>query len=226
MTSATAARDDSIDRRDILRRANRLWVRAGVRRADRQLLIAELDSELAGAHHDGRSPAAVLGEDREEMLRLWAHERGMCGRALRLALVVPAALIGIVAGLAVVLGFLVAGFSGGSGAVDPGPLVLPFYASGGALAYLCALLCVWGVLRRAGDPHVAPSVRWLAVVLPLSAVLSTGAGVAVAWWSGFTTSSAVFVAVTAVVIAGLGVTVGASRYLALRRAADSKADSV
>ncbi|MCW4354871.1 hypothetical protein ONR57_16320 [Hoyosella sp. YIM 151337] len=72
----------------------------------------------------------------------------------------------------------------------------------------------------------APTVRWLAIVLPLGAVLSTGAGVAVAWWSGFTTSSPVFVAVTAIVIAGLGVTVGASRHFAIRRAADSEAASV
>lgn len=225
MTSVADARADSIEQPQIVRQANRLWRRAGVRRTDRQLLLTELESELNGAHHDGHGPTAVLGEDSDDMLRSWAQERGMCGRALRLGLVVPAAFIGILAGLAVVLLTLVAGFRGWSPTFEPGQFVLPFYATGGALAFLCALLCVWGVLRRFGDPRAATTVRWLAALLPVGAVLTIGAGVALAWWRNFNTSPKVFVAVTGVVIVGLVLIVGLARYLAVRET-DREPDSI
>ncbi|RDI20020.1 hypothetical protein DEU38_117132 [Rhodococcus sp. AG1013] len=228
MTSATAARADSTERSDVIRQANRLWRRAGVHRTDRQLLLTELETELRGAYQDGHSPTSILGEDSDQMLRSWAHERGMCGRALRLGLVVPSALAGIVVGLAAVLLVLVASFRGWSGSFDPGRLrfVLSFYASGAALAFLCALLCVWGALRYFGDPCAASTVRWLAALLPIGAALSTGAGVAVAWWRNFNTSTPVFVAVTGLVIVGLVLTVGLARYLAVRTMNDTGPESL
>lgn len=225
MTSVADARADSIERSHIVRQANRLWRRAGVRRTDRQLLLTELEAELNGAHHDGHSLTTVLGEDSDDMLRSWAQERGMCGRALRLGLVVPAALVGILAGLAVVLLVLFAGFRGWPAPFDPGQFVLPFYATGGALAFLCALLCVWGVLRLFGDPRAVSTVRWLAALLPVGAALTIGAGVAVAWWKNFNTSPKVFVAVTGVVVVGLVLTVALARYLAVRETG-SETDSI
>ncbi|MGO4205668.1 hypothetical protein AB4Z09_28835, partial [Rhodococcus sp. TAF43] len=160
------------------------------------------------------------GEDSAEMLQSWAHERGMCGRALRLELVIPTAFVGIAAGLAVVLVVLVAGFSDWSMTFDAGPFVLAFFASGGLLGYLCALLCVGGALRRYGDPHASSTVLWLAALLPVGAALCAGAGVLVAWWRNFNTSVPVFVAVTGVVVVGLGLTVGSSRYLAVKKSDD------
>lgn len=216
---------DTTERDEIMRQACRLWRHTGVRRADRTQLLSELDTELTGAVIDGHSMTAVLGEDSPEMLRAWAHERGMCGRALRFGLVVPAALVGIATGLLVVLLVLVAAFAGWSTSFDPGPFVLPFYASGGILAFLCALLCVGGVLRGYGDPHARSTVHWVAVLLPIGAALSTGAGVALAWWRNFNTSTPVFVAVTGLVLVGLALTVGLSRYIAVNRPDDSEPDS-
>lgn len=198
---------------DVLREANRLWRRRSVRGVDRAELLGELEAELAGAHRDGHGPTVVLGDDKSETLRQWADERRVSGRALRLGLVVPAALVGIAVGLAVVLLALFAGFSN-RWSFDPGPFVLPLYTSAGLLAYLCALLCVWFTLRH--DPHAPSTVWWLAALLPMGAVLGTGAGVAVAWWRNFNTSSTIFTVVIGVVLVVIGATVGLARYQAVR----------
>ncbi|QBJ97608.1 hypothetical protein ERC79_17930 [Rhodococcus sp. ABRD24] len=226
MITTADAHSDSVEGFTvILRKANSLWRRAGVRTADRKALLAELETELNGAHQDGHGVDSVLGEDSDQMLRSWAIERGMCGRALRLALVIPSAFIGIVTGMSVVLLVLLAGFSDWSTAFDPGPFVLPFYASGGLLGYLCALLCVWGVLRCFGDPNALSTVRWLSVLLPIGGVLCTGAGVAVAWSRGFNTSVPVFVTVVGVVVVGLGLTIGLARYLGVNGRNDSETET-
>lgn len=225
MNTTADAHTDSIERYEVVREANQLWRRAGVRRADRNALLAELETELGGAHLDGHDMTSVLGDDSDQMLRSWARERGMCGRALRLEWVLPAAFIGIAAGLSLVLAVTFAGFSGWSTSFDPGPFVLPFYASGGLLGYLCALPCVGYALRRYGDPHASSTVRWLAALLPVGTALCIGAGVAVAWWRNFNTSLPVFVAVVGVVVVGLALTIGFSRYLAVQRPNDTDSDS-
>ncbi len=201
----------------VLREANRLWRRRSVRGVDRAELLDELEAELAGAHRDGHGLTMVLGDDRSQTLRQWADERKVSGRALRLGLVVPASFVGIVAGLAVVLLIVFAGFSN-RWSFDPGPFVLPLYASAGLLAYLCALLCVWSTLRH--DPHAPSTVSWLAALLPVGAILGTGAGVAIAWWRNFNTSSTVFTVVIGVVVVVIGATVGLARYQAVRSSSD------
>jgi hypothetical protein len=129
---------------DVLREANRLWRRRSVRGVDRAELLDELEAELAGAQRDGHGLNMVLGDDASQTVRQLADERRLSGRALRLGLVVPASFVGMVAGLAVVLLLVFGGFSN-RWSFDPGPFVLPLYASAGLLAYLCALLCVWFV---------------------------------------------------------------------------------
>lgn len=66
---------DDVQRRTILRMANRIWRNAAVRPADRKTLVAELDSELRGACAEGLDSTAVVGEDAPETLRMWADER-------------------------------------------------------------------------------------------------------------------------------------------------------
>lgn len=203
--------------RDALGEANRLWRRRNVRRVDRAELLDELEAELAGAHHDGHGLTTVLGDDRSQTLRQLADERKVSGRALRLGLVVPASFVGIVVGLAVVLLLVFGGFSN-RWPFDPGPFVLPLYASAGLLAYLCALICVWFSLRH--DPHASSTVRWLAALLPVGAGIASGAGIAVAWWRDFNTSSTVFAVVIGVVVVALGATVGLARYQSVRSLSD------
>lgn len=195
---------------DILTEANRRWRRIGVRRTDRQEMLTELKDELGAADADGYSPPAVLGNDRPEMFRQWAHERGVAGQELRLHLVIPSALAGISVGLALVVGAVFLVFAGRT-AFDPGGLVLPLYAMSGVLAYLCALLFSRGVLAAAGDPHAGATVKWLAALLPFGAALTTGAAVALAWWRNFNPTTKVFSAVIVIVLAGLTMTIGLAR---------------
>lgn len=204
---------------DILTDANRRWRRIGVRRTDRQEMLIELKDELCAADADGYSPTAVLGDDRPEMLSQWANERGVSGQALRLHLVIPAALAGIAVGLALVVSAIFLMFAGRT-AFDPGELIFPIYAMSAVLAYLCALIFTRGVLAAAGDPNAGATVKWLAALLPLGAALTTGAAVALAWWRNFNPTTKVFSAVIVIVLAGLGLTIGLARYAAIKKAHD------
>ena len=210
--NTTNTQVDNGELQETLREANRLWRRAGVRGPDRKTMLSELEAEIDGALRDGRDPSAVLGDDGSRTLRQWADERGLCGRALRLELVVPAVVLGAAAGLAVILVAVFAGFAGRP-TVDLGPFVLPMYASSGALAYLCALLFVWITLRR--DPRASSTLRWLSVLLPAGAVLSIGAGMAIAWWRNFNPTPTVLAVVVGVVIVVLGTTAGIARHSAV-----------
>lgn len=221
--NTTVAQANNGELRDILREANRLWRRAGVRGPDRNDLLSELDAEISGALQDGHSATSVLGDESSQTLRQWADERGLCGRALRLGLVVPAALLGVAGGLAVILLALFAGFSGRP-SIDVGPFTLPLYASSGVFAYLCALLGVWIVLRH--DPRASSTVRWLSVLLPAGAALSIGAGVAIAWWRNFNPTLTVFTVVIGVVVVVLGATAGFARRQAVRTPIDVQPDAI
>lgn len=207
-------------RQHLFRTANRLWRRAGVRGVDRKNLLTELEAELDGARHDGHSASTVLGEDSALTLRQWADERDLSGRAFRLSVVVPVALLGVAAGLAVVLLAVFAAFTDRP-TIDFGPFVLPMYASASVFAYLSALLSVWVVLRL--DPHASSTIRYLAVLLPLGAVASSGSGIGIAWWRNFNTSSTVFAVVITSVVLMLGTTVGIARCVAVRSALGSGA---
>ena len=210
--NTTMSGGHSSELRDIRREANRLWRRAGVRSRDRHDLLAELEAEVSGARLDGHSVTTVLGDDRSHTLARWADERELAGRAMRLGVVLPAALVGILSGLSVVLGAVIAGFTDRP-TIDPGPFVLPLYASAGLLGYLCALVFVRFALRH--DPRASRTVRWLAMLLPGGAVLSIGAGVAVAWAMNFETSKPVFSVVVVLVLVVLATTVCLARHRAV-----------
>ncbi|NMM92271.1 hypothetical protein B2J88_49915 [Rhodococcus sp. SRB_17] len=185
-----------------------------MRSADRKTLLTELDSELGGALDDGRSVTAVVGEDAPATLRAWADEREMSGRALRLGLIIPVALIAVAIGLSGTLyGLTIAFTNVYSG--SPGMLVLPLYLTSGVLAYLCAVMSVWATLRLSGDPRISATVKRLAALLPIGALLAVGAGSGIAWLQGFTTTPLTFAVVIAVVVLVLALTVSAARHLAL-----------
>ncbi|WP_133298505.1 hypothetical protein [Tsukamurella pulmonis] len=206
------------EHRAIHRTAERTWRRAGVLRRDRKQLHEELSVELTGAQADGVEPSAILGDDSRRTLRSWAHAREMSGRALRLALVVPAAILGILTGTSLVLATLHGAFRGWSDTLDPGrpAFALAFYASGALLGYLCALVSVGAALHGFEDPHATSTTRRLALLLPAGAALCSIGGVAVASVRGFTTTTPTFLAVAGIVVAGLVATVTLARYLAVR----------
>ncbi|TJZ76012.1 hypothetical protein FCG67_18510 [Rhodococcus oryzae] len=219
----TIARADSAERAEIIQQANSLWRRAGVRGADRRMLLSELDTELRGINGDGHGFPAVPEAVSEQMLRERAIERGMCGRAMRLELAIPAALLGLVAGLVVpslVLWLVLSLVLSPLSAIQMGPYEEMVNVSSGILGYLGALLFVWRFLHNFGDPRATSTVRWLAALLPIGAAFSAGAVVVIMRTTNFFTSlTAYFVGVgvvVGVVVVGIGLTVGIARFLAVR----------
>lgn len=142
----------------------------------------------------------------------FGHRAGQSASTLRLELVVPTVVLGVAAGLAVILVAVFAGFAGRP-TVDLGPFVLPMYASSGVFAYLCALLFVWITLRR--DPRASSTLWWLSVLLPVGAALSVGAGMAIAWWRNFNPTPTVLAVVVGVVIVVHGTTACLARHKAV-----------
>ncbi|MDH6284219.1 hypothetical protein [Prescottella agglutinans] len=205
-----------------LRDAKRIWRRAAVRRADRRLLLAELSDELTAADADGLPASAVVGDDPELTLRAWADERGVSGRALRLVIVVPVALIGIAIGFALLAAVLYVGFTTNELRIEPAYLILGLYAATALLAYLLAVAGTFTTLRLVRDPRPGGTARWLAAILPAGAAVATAAGVGVARLLGFTTEPRTFVAVITVVCVALVATAIVARYLATRPRAASE----
>ncbi|WP_027502436.1 hypothetical protein [Rhodococcus sp. UNC363MFTsu5.1] len=229
----TIARADRAERYEIIQQANSLWRRAGVRGADRRTLLSELKAELRGADPDGHGFQAVPDPVSERMLQERAIERGMCGRALRLGLAIPAAVLGFVAGLAtpslvlwLVLSLVVSPLS----AIQMGQYEQMVNVSSGILGYLGALLFVWRFLHNYGDPHAKSTVRWLAVLLPIGVAFSAGAVVLIMKTTNFFMSlTAYFVGVAVVVgivVVGIGLTVGIARFLAVSKPRETGPDLV
>lgn len=216
--NTAVARTDVTERAEIVRQADTLWRRAGVRGADRRVLLAELETELRCSDPDEHGMTAFPGEESVRTLRERACRRGMCGRALRLELVLPAAVFGVVAGMALSLLVLLSALSP-LAAIHVGQYEHLLNVSSAILGYLGALLSVWRVLRNYGDPRALPTVRWLAMLLPAGAALTAGAGVAVTSWRNFDAPLAVFGVVGAVAV-GIVLTVGISRLLAARPASE------
>lgn len=208
----------------ILREAKRVWRRAAVPRTDRRALLAELSDELTAADADGLPASAVIGDDPEETLQAWADERGLSGRALRLGIVLPAGLVGVAVGFALLGVILYVGFTAKSNVVriEPTALVLGLYAVTGLLSYLLAVASTFTALRLAQDPRSGSTTRWLAAILPAGAAVATAAGVGVARVLGFTTEPATFVATIGVVCAIIAGTIVIARYLATRPRAASE----
>ncbi|MFE0749068.1 hypothetical protein [Gordonia sp. NPDC058843] len=133
---------------------------------------------------------------------------------LRLGRVVGAGLIGVVVGLAPAVILLADAFTGNSDAENP---VLVVYAVSGVFGYVLVLAGIFGVLRVSGDGHTRATVAATAVALPVGAILATGAGVGVAGWLGYTTSTPTWVATILVVMTILGATFALARAWAVRR---------
>lgn len=207
------------DIRRIERRATIAWWRAGVTGQDRRIMLQDLRAELQGAQADGMPLSAVVGEDGAEMFRDWARERGVSGRAYRLWLITPAALLGILAGLAIALVLVYSAFRPGDGLPTydaPTAFTLGLYASAGLFALLSALAAVGLTLGWIGDPNMKPTLTRLALLLPVGGLLSTLAGSGTAWLHDFQATPEVTAAVIAVVCTALILTIGVSRHLAIR----------
>ncbi|PKZ65951.1 hypothetical protein CYJ73_07275 [Gordonia terrae] len=149
---------------------------------------------------------------------LWAVGVRLAERSgLRLGRVVGAGLIGVVVGLAPAIILLANAFAGDTGAEYP---VLLVYAISGVFGYVLVLAGIFGVLRLSGDAHARATVRTTAVALPIGAVLATGAGVGVAGWFGYTTTSPTWIATILVVTMVLAATFAVARTVAMRRRAE------
>lgn len=212
----TAVRPDPTrERQATLTEADRAWRRAGVRARDRATLAQELEAELIGAQDDARPVQAVLGDDPAATARQWAEERGLTGRALRLGLLLPLVLLGVLAGSTVTLVDLGVAFTTG---VTSGhaAVALTVWGTSVVLAVLLAALGCWAALSRQGDPRAAGTAAWVAGLLPLGGGVAAVAGVVTAATQQFSVRAETFVAVSVVVLAVLAGTVVLARLLAVR----------
>lgn len=204
---------------EVFDHADRVWRKIGVRHADRRVMRAELASEIAVARGDGGSLDDVLGTNRDATLRDWADARDSSGQALRLAVIVPAALAGLLVAFGTVLLLLIWATVTRDVAL-PMPIVLTLYGTSGVIALLLAGAAVWIVLRAAGDPRARRTAKYLAVCLPAGGVIAIGAGVGVARLFDFRRPEISFPLVVLVVLLVMSIAVGAGRYWATRRARD------
>lgn len=169
---------------------------------------------LVGAAVAGAGCGMVLWLCRWRVVRDAASADELRGRrTFLLGRTVAAALGGVTVGLSPMLVLLYVVFTATVGIAVEWAVVLVFYAGSAVLAYGCALLGVWWVLAAAGDDRRAGTVRMLAVLLPVGALMATAAGVGVAGLFGYSTVPATFVCVVAVVAAVLTATVALARVL-------------
>lgn len=146
-------------------------------------------------------------------LFLWAVGIRVHGQqGAQIASVVIAGLLGVVVGLAPVLVFAFAG----AASAPSTEVILLIYAAGGVVAYVVSIAAVIAVLRVCHAPAVRVTGRTLAWLLPLGAVAATGAGVATAATSDFSTMPSTWVRTVIVVVGLLAATFAGARALALR----------
>ena len=142
-------------RSDVMDLAEGVWRRVGVRRVDRRVMLVELADEIAVAQDNGGAIDDVLGTDRAQTLREWADAQDSSGKALRLAVIVPAALAGLLVAFGTVL--LLLTWATVTHDVElPMPILLTLYGTSGVIALVLAGAAVWMVLRGSGDPRAPP----------------------------------------------------------------------
>jgi hypothetical protein len=218
MSSNVDQRTDQT-RSEVTDLAERVWRRVGVRRVDRRVMLAELADEIAVAQDNGGAIDDVLGTDRAQTLREWADAQDSSGKALRLAVIVPAALAGLLVAFGTVLLLLI--WATVTHDVElPMAIVLTLYGTSGVIALVLAGAGVWLALRACGDPRARRTVKCLAACLPVGGVVAIGLGVGVARLFDFRHPEISFPLVVLVVLTVMAAAVGAGRYWAIKRARD------
>jgi len=206
-------------RSEVMDLAERVWRRVGVRHCDRRVMLAELAGEISVAQDNGGTIDEILGTDRAATLREWADARDSSGRALRLVVIVPAALAGLLVAFGTVL--LLLTWATVTHDVElPMPILLTLYGTSGVIALVLAGAAVWMVLRGSGDPRARRTVKCLALCLPVGAVVAIGAGVGVARLLHFRRPEISFPLVILVVLVVMSAAVGTGRHWATKRARD------
>lgn len=201
------------DRAETLRLANRVWRQVGVRRPDRRAMLEGLDSEICSARGNAGTISDVLGPDKTDALREWAHARDASGRSMRLGILIPAALGGLLAGFAAVL-LLLIWATVAQNIELPIPVILTLYGTSAAISLLMAGLGAWVALRASRDPRANATARWLVLTLPIGGLIALGAGVATAGAFQFRHPEISFPTTVVVVLTVMALAVAAARYRA------------
>lgn len=214
--------------RDILRAARRAWFRAGVTRADRRRLNADLAGELAGARADG-ALGSVLGRDPASSAREWADVEGLTDRRTRIALLGPSMVVAGALASGCVLAPLLQAFANGGNSflnntTGGAVATLAIYCGAGALAYVAMLTVAVATLSIVGDASRRRSIRALSVALPLGGALACVGAVAAASALDFAVRPRTFIIVTLVVAAVMTATIAGTRALVTRRPGRSRSD--
>lgn len=214
--------------RDILRAARRAWFRAGVTRADRSKLRADLSIELDGARADG-GLESVLGRDPGSVARDWAQAQGLTDRRTRIGLLGPSMLAAGALGSGCVLAPVLQAFgNGGHSFLDNttggATVTLAIYCGAGALAYLAMIAVAVAMLSIVDDASRRRSIRVLSVALPLGGALACAGAVAAASALDFAVRPRTFIIVALVVATVMTATIAAARALVTRGPARPRVD--
>jgi hypothetical protein len=214
----TTAYEDT--ERDLLRTARRAWFQAGVTRADRRRLKADLAGELEGARADG-ALGSVLGRDPASTAREWAKAQGLTDRRTRIGLLGPSMVVAGVLASGCVLAPVLQGFGNGGHSFlnntrGGATVTLVIYCGAGALAYLAMIAVAVAMLSIVDDASRRLSIRVLSVALPLGGVLASLGAVAAASALDFAVRPRTFTVVGLVVGAVMLATIAGARALVTR----------
>jgi hypothetical protein len=211
---------DTVDK--ALVAADKAWRAYGVGPADRAALAEDLRLDLREAVADGRTPGDLLGPDVAAFARRLADEAGVERVPAEDARILGTALIGGAAGVVVAFLALTAYPLIVHGLDVPRPARIPlpvavglFYGTSAALVLAGAVLMVR--VRLKDLPQVGPTVRAMAVLLPLAALAITPITMGFAWTTGYSTSALVVLFEIALVGGALGGAIVLARRWALRK---------
>lgn len=169
----------------LLQAVDRRWQRAGVSRTDRAALVDQLRMDLLAAHAERpnqHTPAQLLGTDPAQFADDLAHAAGAAPRPVGPTGLWRSATIGGALGaLVVYLGV----YDGTQLFPEQVSLVVvyAYYTALGVCFVSAVLIAVW--LGTRPDPLALPTLRRIALLLPLSAALSLPLAIGVAHLSNF-----------------------------------------
>ncbi|MCI2240431.1 hypothetical protein MO973_45200 [Paenibacillus sp. TRM 82003] len=227
----------------VLAQIDRRWRATGLPRRDRRDLLTDVEADLvaAGAEMDTDDPHALLGTDVDAFADEVVRERGLQrprGRYGRLmvfsAIGAVVAVIGIWPLLLGVMGAVTSEPTpepvySPPGTTPPPPSVITEEATTGGTVFIFSLYALAGVLfvglvllavnfgLRSAD-RLGATLRRMALLMPLSAVVSLPLAVLVARTSGYSTEASVVLFEAAIVLACAAAAVLASRYWVVRAA--------
>lgn len=223
MTAAQPSPASTQDVEVLLSELDRTWRRDGVRPVDRREMIGDVAPDLEAASRDGIDPRTLLTPDPASFARQVAEARGVD----RLRSDYPRMLFGAAVGAAAafVLGWRLALIMV-TDLTERVELERRYEVLGAVVAYSgLAAFCLAGViagiwLALRGRTAVRATLRRVALLLPLAAMVVTPVTIAFARSTGYSTVGSVVLIEAGIVLGGCALALVVARRSALRHSLD------